>query len=227
MALYWSAIDPPEASNISDYLSTQWTPIGANCGELPGSIVMYTEGYEIKGHLVAGHSTRALDLIRRSWGWNLQSPYGTESTFVEGYRIDGSWRYRDDSYSKNGSYTAHALGWSTGPIDALGSYIVGLRPNGPGGRSWVLEPQFGDLQFAEGGFTTPQGKFSSGWMLKADRSGFNVWVNTPQGTIGQITLPHATGTSSYQVTLDGKDLKKGSNIALNVSGGKHQLTVRF
>ncbi|QKX63152.1 uncharacterized protein TRUGW13939_10321 [Talaromyces rugulosus] len=227
MALYWNAVDKSHASNISNYLSTQWTPIGASCSELPGSIVMYTEGYEIKGHLAVGHSRRALDLIRRSWGWNLENPYGTESTFVEGYNLDGSWRYRDDSYSKNGSYTAHALGWSTGPVDALNSYIIGLRPSRPGGEEWILEPQFGDLQSAEGGFTTPLGKFSSGWMLEHNGTGFSVWLNTPEETTGQITLPQFAGARHYQVTLDGQTVVNGSSITIDVAGGKHQISAKY
>jgi hypothetical protein len=46
-----------------------------------------------------------------------------------------------------------------GPTHAQTSYIVGLQLTSPGGRTWTLQHQFGDLTHAEGKFTTPLGLF--------------------------------------------------------------------
>ena len=228
--MYYDGVDSAHAMQISDYLPSMWTPIGAEAGELPGSIVMFVEGFEVKGHFAIGQATRALDLIRLSWGWNLRNPFGTQSTFVEGYKIDGSWRYRDDSYSKNGSYTAHSLGWSTGPTDALVSYVVGLQPIAPGGAVWTLSPQYGDLMFAEGGFTLPSGKFSSGWKLKGRVT--ELWLDVPEHTTGSIALPTKNGQHPLSVSLDNRELSNedGTTVGtttIHCDGGKHHLLLIY
>jgi Bacterial alpha-L-rhamnosidase C-terminal domain len=230
MAMYYGGVNSSYANKISDFLTTAWTPIGAEPGELPGSIVMYVEGFEVKGHLKIGQAKRALDLIRLSWGWNLRNPFGTESTFVEGYEVDGSWRYRDDSYSMNGTYTAHSLAWSTGPSDALVSYIVGLQPTSPGGATWSLQPQYGDLTFAEGGFTLPTGKFSSGWKIQGNRT--DIVVDTPTNTSGTVALPLMNGTTPQRVMLDSRELpvdatRNGSQSTIQCGGGKHHLVLEY
>jgi Bacterial alpha-L-rhamnosidase C-terminal domain len=231
MALYYGGVNSTIAASISEFLPTAWTPIGAEAGELPGSIVMYVEGFEVKGHLAARETSRALDLIRLSWGWNLQNPNGTESTFVEGYKTDGSWRYRDDSYSENGAYTAHSLGWSTGPVDALVSYVVGLQPTGPGGNTWTLQPQIGDLTSAEGGFTLPTGKFSAGWNLTDGV--LYLWLDVPQNTTGTLTLPiNSTGSQSPKIQLDGISIAsagyiRNNELTMQLTGRAHKVQIIY
>ncbi|KAJ5618764.1 hypothetical protein N7510_002748 [Penicillium lagena] len=48
--------------------------------------------------------------------------------------------------------------------------------------------------------------YSSLWNV-----GFGIWVNTPEGTTGQIILPQSTEGSFYQATLDGQAVTNGSN----------------
>ncbi|KAJ5833356.1 hypothetical protein N7474_001667 [Penicillium riverlandense] len=164
MALFFNGANSSHLTKTSDYLTANWGPIGARVPECPGSISPYVESYEIKGHLKAGKAKRALDLMRLSWGWYLKNPMGTGSSMIEGYNEDGSFLYTaNEGYDGVGSYPSHAHGWSTGPVDALVSYVVGLQPSAPGGAGWTLSPQTGDLEFAEGGFTTPLGKFSASW----------------------------------------------------------------
>lgn len=229
MALYYNGTSLSDASRTSNYLETNWGPVGAVTPELPGNVVPYIESFEIKGHLAARQAQRALDLIRLSWGWYLDSPYGTQSTFLEGYYTDGSFRYRDDGYNKGGSYTSHSHGWSTGPTDALTSYIVGLRPTAPGGKQWLIEPQFGDLKFAQAGFTVPMGKFSASWITT--KLGYTVTVDVPKSTTGVARLPFPSdGKRPLSVTLN---LKKqdyeidtdNKIITFHVKGGKHTIIV--
>ena len=229
MALYYGGVLAENADAVSTFLTTQWNDIGAVCQEAPGTIATYVESFEIKGHLAIRQTQRALDLIRKSWGWYLNNPYGTGSTTIEGYYEDGSFYYLGSGYSENGMYISHSHGWATGPADALTSYVVGLEPTGFGGSSWSLSPQFGDLTSAEAGFTTPTGQFSAGWSLADDKS-YSVWVNTPDGTSGTAVLPAVSGTSQPTIQVDGNDAGAtfDANTALStfsVSGGQHKITV--
>lgn len=199
MALYFDGANSSYAAQISEQLTTNWGPIGAITPELPGNIVPYVESYEIKGHLAVRETQRALDLMRRSWGWYLNNPYGTGSTILEGYYEDGSFRYANDGYDSSGSYPSHAHGWSTGPTDALISYVVGLRPTAPGGSKWTLAPQFGDLTDAQGGFTTPLGKFSATWKLQP--GGYILGFDVPVNSTGTLVLP--SGSKQPQIHWNG------------------------
>jgi hypothetical protein len=160
MALLFNGSLTPSISSISKQLTSNWISIGAVAPELPNNLIGFVQSFEVKAHLSVRQTLRGLDLIRRAWGWYLNNPYGTGSTCIEGYLADGTFGYRATTgYGGDYSYTSHAHGWSTGPTDALTSYIVGITIVQPGGSEWKLAPQFGDLRFAEAGFTTPWGGF--------------------------------------------------------------------
>lgn len=209
MALVFDAANDSSIPSISKTLTSNWISIGSVAPELPNTLVGFGQSFEVKGHLVARQASRALDLIRRAWGWYLNSPYGTASTCIEGYLADGSFGYRATTgYGGDYSYTSHAHGWSTGPTDALTSYIIGMRLTSPGGRTWMLAPQFGDITYAEGGFTTPMGKFSSSWSLF--NGGYALQWNLPAETVGTLVLP---GQGHVPPTVENSD-------GARVMGGK-------
>ena len=220
MSLVFNVASPSYISNISEQLTTNWINIGAVAPELPNNLVGFVQSFEIKAHLAAREATRALDLIRRAWGWYLNNPDGTGSTCIEGYLADGSFGYRATTgYDNDYSYTSHAHGWGTGPTDALTSYIVGLTLTAPGGSSWQLSPQFGDLTHAEGGFTSPLGKFSASWTLV--QGGYSITWSAPPGTVGTVILPAApAATTQPSVVLDG-------NSKAPVKGSFNQTTGLF
>jgi alpha-L-rhamnosidase len=88
--------------------------------------------------------------------------------------------------SNNTTSLAHA--WGSGPTSALSKYVLGVRPVEPGYRTWLIEPQPGDLAWAEGTAPTPQGPIGVAWYRGAP--GFfslGVWV--PEGTRGTVGLP--------------------------------------
>jgi hypothetical protein len=191
--------------------------------------VPYVEGMEVKGHLAARQATRALALMRLSWGWYLNNPFGSNSTMIEGYLQDGTFGYRtgDGGYQNDKSYASHAHGWSTGPTHALSTYVVGLQLLSPGGATWMLAPQFGDLTSVEGGFTTNLGTFSAKWALTSN--GYSLNYNMPNSTSGTLVLP-ATGVPS--IILDGSAYAAGLYNAStglvtlgNQAGGTHSLSV--
>ena len=177
-----------QASRISDYLHSNWTPIGAHCPELPNNISPFISSIEVEGHFRVGNPKRALQLIRNAWGWYQNNPNGTESTVVEGYLIDGTFGYRGPSYRNDESYISHAHGWSAGPTSTLTEYMVGLLVTKPQGKEWRLAPAtFDDLTEAEAGFTTGLGKFSAKFIVGNGKA--TIQWDTPKGTRGKIVIP--------------------------------------
>lgn len=229
MALYFGGANSSHTAQISQQLTTNWGPIGAITPELPGNIVPYIESYEILGHLAVRETQRALDLIRLSWGWYLNNPYGTESTTIEGYFEDGSFRYANGGYDAAGSYPSHAHSWSSGPTDALVSYVVGLRPTAPGGSEWILAPQFGDLKSAQGGFTTPLGKLSASWKLQPH--GYTLKYDVPKDSTGTLVLP--SNLKQPQILWNGKkDIHSTFDrltglVTVSAPGGKQTLRIIY
>lgn len=227
MALLYGGANASHIANISDHLFNNWGPYGAPTPEMPGTINPYIEGYEVKGHFEIGQPQRALDLIRLSWGWYLNNPMGTGSTMIEGYNVDGSFLYTANAgYDKSSSYISHSHGWSSGPVDALVSYVVGIQPLTPGGKTWSLAPQMGDLNSAQGGFTTPLGKFSAEW--KKRNTGLILNYNVPESTNGTLRLQsiHA----GARILLDGRQQKSKAHdgvFKVSVPGGKHVITVHY
>ncbi|CZR60718.1 related to alpha-L-rhamnosidase B [Phialocephala subalpina] len=232
LALYYDLANSSHSRNISNYLFSNWGPIGAKCPEMEFNIVPFIESMEIKAHLAAHQATRALDLIRLSWGWYLNNPYGTESTFIEGYLEDGSFGYRANAgYENTYSYVSHSHGWSTGPTHALSTYVLGLQLASPGGKTWVIAPQFGDLKSVEGGFTTNLGKFSVKWVAADNR--FVLQYNAPSGTSGRLILP-ASIEQMPTITANGKlvaqvvyDASKGLVTLENQLGGVSMIEVTY
>lgn len=229
MALLFGVADPSTLSSISNQLTTNWCPVGSVAPELPGNLIGFGQSFEIKGHIVAGQATRGLDLMRTAWGWYLNNPYGTGSTCIEGYLNDGTFMYQYPyGYGNDSSYTSHAHGWSTGPADALTTYIVGLQLTAPGGSTWTIAPQFGDLTSAEAGFTTPLGPFQASW--NSSQTGYQLSWNTPLSTSGSLALPvGSSGTITVQV--DGQDVQaptptKGV-VTISGSGGSHSASVTY
>jgi neutral trehalase len=88
------ASNSSQAQSISERLTDNWTPIGAEAPELPENISPFISSFEIQGHFAIGQTERALELIRRSWGWYLNNENGTQSTVIEGYLTNGSFAYR-------------------------------------------------------------------------------------------------------------------------------------
>lgn len=146
--------------------------------------------------------------------------------------VDGTFGYRATTgYNGDYSFTSHSHGWSTGPTHALTTYVVGLAVTAPAGTKWELKPQFGDLKSAEGGFTTPLGKFSSGWALDGD-GGFEMWWDVPAGTKGTVVFPESEKRDvivdgMVWVLRDGEYDETTKMVSLQVEGGggRHLLKV--
>ncbi|EAU36292.1 conserved hypothetical protein [Aspergillus terreus NIH2624] len=224
MALLYGVTDKDRAARISHRLTDNWTPIGAVAPELAENISPFISSFEVQGHFTAGRADRALELIRRSWGWYLRHPNGTQSTVIEGYLRNGSFSYRSDrGYSWDESYVSHAHGWSAGPTSALTNYVLGLSITSPVGLTWLIAPQFGDLSSVEGGFTTSLGKFYAHWERNSTET-YTLHFSVPSGTRGNLTLPFIRSGEQPSITIDGNDIYRGVYYAddtatVTVSGG--------
>jgi hypothetical protein len=213
-----------QSQSISTYLPTNWNAIGAVSPELPNNIVPFISSLEIQAHFTADQTARGLELIRRSWGWYLNNPNGTQSTVVEGYKYDGTFGYRYNKNYKDASYTSHSHGWSSGPTSALTEFVLGLRITGRLGSTWTLRPQFGDLKWVQGGFKTALGKFTAGWTILP--LGYEVNLSVPHGTSGEVLLPLPTKKGT--ILVNGRIvpwIPESGRLKLELEGGNYLIVV--
>ncbi|KAL9620125.1 MAG: hypothetical protein Q9160_005331 [Pyrenula sp. 1 TL-2023] len=226
-------------SSILDRLTENWSPLGPVTPELPGNISPFISSFELAGRFAQRDTSRALELLRTTWGWILNNENSTGTTLLEGYLANGSFGYRSSrGYGYDDSYPSHAHGWSSGPTSSLTNYLVGLDVTDLAGREWTLAPQYEgatDLTFAEAGFTTSLGLFRAKWERVNNGTsggGYQVTWKAPPGTTGMFSVPNvntnATGGMvkreavidlSEAGLVDEEDLnQRGALKAINENG---------
>ncbi|KAL8915509.1 MAG: hypothetical protein Q9171_000074 [Xanthocarpia ochracea] len=142
---------------ISTNLRKRWTKYGAPATEFPNVISPFASSFELLAHCAAGNHDAAVELTELMWGYMLDGEGFTNSTCVEGFRIDGDIQYPAYWSSARNS---HAHGWSTGPTMVLLTQILGITLETPLGRTWTVEPHLTRwLKNARGGFATGLGRF--------------------------------------------------------------------
>jgi hypothetical protein len=92
------------------------------------------------------HVCGAVNLIELQWGYMLNHPNSTNSTFWEGYYKNGTFAYQ-------GIYMSNAHGWATGPTSALTFFVLGIRPTWARGSRYDVMPQPSGLRHARGQLT--------------------------------------------------------------------------
>jgi hypothetical protein len=194
LAVWYGLAPADRASRVSASLTTNWNTYGATTPENGGQISTFPGSLEVQAHLVAGDATRALELIRREWGYMLNSPLGTGSTFWEGYLANGQFGY-------GGAYMSAAHGWATGPTSALTFYVLGIRPTTVHG-GYIVHPEPGDLTSAEGSLQTPLGDIKVAWRHDRSARSFTARVNAPRGAVARIDVP--TFGARTVVTVNGR-----------------------
>lgn len=156
----------------------------------------YISSTELLARLSRHNTAGALSLLRREWGRMVHSDPNTTLWEKMSFAGDAA------SYSPNQlgagvvpsnsdagpGITSLAHGWAGGPIAALSGYILGIRPTAPGFSSWIVEPQPGDLRFAQGRAPTPHGPIVSRWRHVRGRS-FVLTAGGPRGTTGTVSIP--------------------------------------
>jgi len=226
--LYNLTTSPEQASRISDGLQKNWNEIGPVAPELPDTISPFIGGFELQTHFEVGNDERALDLLRRTWGYMLYTNLSVQSTLLEGFTANGSLSYRYyRGYNNDPAYTSHAHGWSSGPTSALTSYVLGLTVTSPQGLTWSVAPHVGGgLPSAEGGFETPLGWYGVNWVLAPSLSSqLKVEITTPSGTAGVFRVPKGVNGSLVVDEMPTVRVQEGDEVTL--VGGSHVVVVQM
>lgn len=198
----------PAAGSALSFLASPAlaTPFGTATGEFNNDPYMgryispFESGWEVDARFQYYQTAQALDLIRRLWGHIVDGDPG--DTFWEKMTTDGGVAAYQSANPDGspivelpGSGLAHgsgetslAHGWSAGPTAMLSAYVLGMRPVSPGWKTWQVEPQPGDLQFAQGTVGTPFGKLGVRWDHSSKRS-FRITVRAPHRATGTVSVP--------------------------------------
>ncbi|KAF2687248.1 glycoside hydrolase family 78 protein [Lentithecium fluviatile CBS 122367] len=177
-------VNSSQIESISKNLVDRWTPYGAPALEAAHAISPFISSFELQAHFLAKNVTAALALMRLQWGFMLDDPRMTNSTFIEGYSSTGEMNYPP---YVNDARISHSHGWSTGPTSALTFYVAGIQLRSAGGKTWRIAPTLGDLKFADAGFSTRVGFFSA--KTQISESGWDLEFEAPEGTTGELRIP--------------------------------------
>jgi len=175
-----------QASAVSSGLAARWGPYGAPSPEAADAVSPFISGFEMRAHVLSGNVTAALDLMRLQWGFMLDDPRMTNSTFIEGYSANGELHYAPYT---NDPRVSHAHGWATAPTSVLTMEIAGLQLTSAAGKTWKVAPQLGNLKMTDTGFQTPLGSYSA--QTNATSAGdISIDFSAPAGTSGVVAVPY-------------------------------------
>ena len=113
----------------------------------------YMRFYELDALCRLGLRSRVLDEVRAYWGGMLAEG---ATSFWELYNPDEKGDAKYAMYNRPFSKSlCHA--WGASPLYLFGLYVLGVRPTKPGYAEYVVEPDLGGLEWAEGVVPTPHG----------------------------------------------------------------------
>ncbi|KAK1471723.1 alpha-L-rhamnosidase A [Colletotrichum cuscutae] len=139
--------------------------------------------FEMAARFASGVGETAVEEMRRLYGWMAGQDPGV--TFWEGIGGPDGRPYED-------GFTSMAHGWSTGVVPLMSGYVLGVRPTGPGFRTWSVTPEVSGLKWARGVVPTPEGEgirvewedFGTGEGVQ-----FRIVVWAARGTRGVVGVP--------------------------------------
>lgn len=147
LAVRLSGCDPPppvpRKARVLAYLKSLLGPLGAESPEWSyegkNAIGTFPGSMQVNAHMASGDTENGLEMLKRQWGYMIQCPNSTQSTFWEGFQADGQFAFQ-------GIYMSHAHGWGTGAAGALQYYVVGIKPlpqhvAATTGRRFVVAPK--------------------------------------------------------------------------------------
>ena len=185
------------AATVAANLRARWTPYGPPAPEAGPTISPFITSFELQAHVRVGAAQRSIDLMKSMYyGFMMDNPDMTNSTFIEGYCTNGSLIY--PAY-KNNPRISHAHGWSTGPTTALSTLIAGIQFVGAAGKTWLFSPAVGDLAQVAAGFTSPLGMFEASYEVVGD--GFLYEFSAPKGTSGNVSVAKPAGCKKAGVAV--------------------------
>ncbi len=210
-AVYSGLIDGANADSAMNYLRQHLaSPLGTMTGELAGDGYMsqyvspFISGVEVLADFKRYDSASALALLRALWGHMVNTDPNV--TVWEKVGLDGNPVYSSNSM---------AHGWAGAPVEALSGSVLGIRPTAPGFSEWIVEPQLGDLAWAQGQTYTPQGVVASRWERGTSSAWFRLTVVGPSGAQGTVSVPLLG--SDRDIAMDGAVIWRHGQAA--ASGG--------
>ena len=114
----------------------------------------------------------ASEFMRKYWGAML---HRGATTFWE--KFDLSFPENYDRVLEKMHDLSSCHGWSTGPVSYMSERILGVRTTGAGFKSATIQPELGQLKWAEGDVPTPRGQLH----IRVERRN--------RGARAKITLP--------------------------------------
>jgi len=147
-----------------------------------------------------GEQKHVLQEMRDYWGgmiklgattfWEKYNPAKTNQTAMYGRPFGNSF--------------CHA--WGASPIYLLGKYYLGVKPTSPAYKTYVVEPNLGDLQWMEGDVPTPNGKvhlyFSTKEIkVKADEGTGTLRFNSKSKPVCKEGTVVAKGNGKYELEI--------------------------
>jgi len=211
-------LNSTQTSMISQNLVSRWTPYGAPAPEAADAISPFISGFELQSHFLAQNTTAALELMRLQWGFMLDDPRMTNSTFIEGYSTTGELHYAPYN---NDARISHAHGWATGPTSSLTQYVAGVQLLTAGGATWRISPSLGDLKFADAGFRTSLGFFGARTQVLDDSIMLD--FEAPEGTVGEVRIPVLE--CAGRVVMSGMEGLSG-DVVVEVMAGQGDVDVK-
>ncbi|MHB8896520.1 MAG: alpha-L-rhamnosidase-related protein [Candidatus Geothermincolia bacterium] len=174
--------EPQDAGRILEYLRDRlWVEWGSTNVDIPyyrltpgvqphnKRVIPFMNNYEVLARFSAGDDKGAVELVRSCWGGMVDTEPNT--TFWE-------WKGRDGGV--DGHITSLCHGWSAGVTPLLTKYVLGIRPSGPGFRSFKFDPRPVGLEWAEGRVPVPGG-FIEARVEKKKGGGYSTSFKAPRG----------------------------------------------
>ncbi|MFI5066584.1 MAG: alpha-L-rhamnosidase C-terminal domain-containing protein, partial [Streptosporangiales bacterium] len=217
--LYGVAPAADDASILASLKADLWTsqygpmPFTASTG-YSQRVSPYAGGYELDARLASGDTADAEQMLTTEWGHMIAAGPDDTGTMWELINSDGTPGF--------GSFTSLSHGWASTPASALPEYILGIQPVTPGYATWLVQPDPGDLTWAEGQAPTPHGAVQVSWAGESGAGQFSMSVTAPSGTTGTIAVP-TYGAANPVVEVGGKVVWSGGSFTATTGiGGAHQ-----
>jgi hypothetical protein len=134
----------------------------------------FFEFFLLEAYQQEGRDQELLDAIRRDWGFMVDMG---ATTFWE------MWSGRDGRLTRS-----HCHGWSAAPTFFLSTWVLGVRPGGPGFTPCLIEPHPGDLRWARGVVPTPAGEVEVQWRNEPGQP-FEIDLSAPAALELEWRLP--------------------------------------
>lgn len=141
-----------------------------------GITTPYMKFYELAALCEVGEQKKVLDYVKTYWGGMLK--LGATSVW-ETYEPTLPDTAHYAMYGRPfGKSLCHA--WGANPVYLFGRYFLGVYPNEPGYKTYIVEPKLGGLKWMEGTVPTPNGD------IKVNVTPTKISVLTANSTGGEL-----------------------------------------